>query len=377
LWRRLPLNLPPDTPHLIGAATLVALSLGSTSAGCAFQQAFSPADSLERERVAGAVGARLDSLLSAYEREGFSGTVLVAQRGRVLLLKGYGFADKDRRIRNSPATRFELNSHTKMFTATAILQLAGEGKLRLDDRLDRFFGPFPPAKRDATVEHLASHTAGLVVAGANLNGESRNAFIADMKRLPIESTPGGAYRYTNAGYSLLALVVEAASGMDYEAYLRERVFIPAGMRSATFRDAVPGDDTLFAKGYGASPSNAANPYVWGTIGAGGVWSTVGDVYRWVIAVRHGSLIPAAYHRLLHSPPRPPSREAFGWHVYPAADTSRFRIDKGGGSEVFATQLLYYPDDQVVIVWASNDLTRRWRQTLNRALPDIAFATGNE
>jgi CubicO group peptidase (beta-lactamase class C family) len=363
-------------------AVLIVISSGCTAFGSPSSargergESATVVDSLERERVAGTAGATLDSALLAFEREGFSGTVLVVRRGAIVLLKGYGFADKQRRIRNSPATRFEQNSLTKMFTIAGILQLAAEGKLRLDDRLERFFGPFPPAKRDATVEHLASHTAGLAVRGANLDGTSRRAFIEAIKQTPIESPPGTAYRYTNAGYSLLALLLEAVSGREYEAYVRERVFEPAGMRSAVFRNVVPSDDTLFAKGYGPSPENTLNPYVWGTIGAGGVWSTVGDIYRWVAAVRRGAVIPAPFQQLLHSPPRPPSGEAFAWHVRPATDTSRARIDKGGGSLVFASQLLYYPDDNVVIVWASNDLARRWRQDLNRVLPQLVFTATN-
>lgn len=331
-------------------------------------------DSLEREQVSGVAGVRLDSLLSSYAQQGFSGTVLAVRRGRIVLLKGYGFADKERRIPNSPATRFEQNSLTKMFTAAGILQLASEGKLRLDDPIDRYLGTFPAEKRGATIDQLASHTAGLVVAGASIAGESRDAFVSDMKRTPMESAPGTKYRYTNAGYSMLAAVLEVVSGMKYEDFLRERIFKPAGMRHVVFRNAIPANDPLFARGYGPSADGATpgalNPYVWGTIGAGGVWSTVGDVYRWIAAVESGAVIPAAYHKMLHSPPRPPSLEAYGWHVYAATDTSRFRIDKGGGSAIFASQLQYFPNDGIVIVWASNDLTRRWRQTLNLELPRI-------
>ena len=115
-----------------------------------------------------------------------------------------------------------------------------------------------------------------------------------------------------------------------------------------------------------------NPYVWGTIGAGGVWCTVGDIYRWLMFVESGRAIPARFRSLLFAPPPPPSLEAFGWHYTAKTDSSRTRIDKGGGSDDFATQLLYYPDERVVVVWASNDLSKRWRRTLNQAIPDIVF-----
>ena len=334
-------------------------------------------DSLERTHVAPGLGQRVDSLLSAFETQGFSGTVLIVQRQRILLSKGYGFSNKEARIRNSPATRFELSSLTKMFTAAAVLQLAAEGKLRLDDPLERHLGAFPAEKKTATIEHLASHTAGLVASTADVVGGSRDDFIAAVKSTPQETPPGTAYRYTNVGYSVLGALIEVKSGLRYEDYLRQRIFAPAGMRYPVFRNAVPANDTLVATGYGPPDddgSNALQPYQWGSIGAGGVWTTMGDVYRWVDAVKRGKVIPTQFRQLLLTPPRPPSREAFGWHVYAATDTTRFRIEKGGGSDIFATQLLEFPEEQLVILWASNDLFKRWRQTLNREVPALILGT---
>jgi CubicO group peptidase (beta-lactamase class C family) len=333
------------------------------------------ADPLEIERIAGALGAQLDSQLTRFAAYGFSGTVLVIRDRRIALLKGYGLADVDRGIRNGAATRFEMNSMTKMFTAVGILQLAARGRLSLDDPLERL-GTIPPEKRGVTIRHLASHTSGLVVAGTTLAGDSREAFVRDVMRSPREAPAGAEYRYTNAGYSLLAAIIETASGQTYEAYLRQYAFGPAGMRTATFRDEVPARDSLFALGYVGTPADRTrgppNPYVWGTRGAGGVWATVGDMYRWLIAVEDGVVLPAAQREILFAPPAPPSDEAFGWHVRAASAGTRAQIDKGGGSADFASQLLYYPDDRVAIIWACNDLRQRWRRTLNRALPAIVF-----
>jgi CubicO group peptidase (beta-lactamase class C family) len=226
------------------------------------------------------------------------------------------------------------------------------------------------------VEQLATHTAGLAVAGAPLDGRSRDAFVAGMKAAPVESPPGERYRYTNAGYSLLAAIIEVASGKSFEDYLRQHIFVPAGMQSPVFRTDVRAADATFARGYVGSPSGPVpgppNPYGWGTVGAGGVWATVGDIYRWVVAVERGEVVPNRYRALLFSAPPPPSLEAYGWHVYAATDTARARIEKGGGSDDFASQLIHFPRDGVTIVWASNNLERRWRKTLNRALPDLIF-----
>lgn len=330
-----------------------------------------PADSLEQERVLGGVGMRLDSALTAMETQGFHGTVLVVRGRRIVLLKGYGFANQEQRVRNTAATRFEQNSITKMFTGASILQLAATGMLRLDDPVERFLGAFPEGKRGATVEQLASHTAGLVPAGTTLAGDTREHFVRDVKAAPREAAPGTQYRYTNAGFSLLAAIVERASGEQFEEYLRRNIFARARMRTALFRDEIPANDPRFAHGYIGAQPGPANPYGWGTRGAGGVWSTVGDVYRWVVAVEDGLVLPAAQRATLFAPHKPPAQEMYGWHVRPAIDSTPLMIDKGGGSPDFQSQLLYYPSEHVVIVWAMNNLEKRWRGDLNRVLSGLA------
>lgn len=332
-------------------------------------------DSLERDQANGPLGERLDAQLKQLERFGFSGTVLVARGGEPMLIKGYGLADVEQGLPNTAATRFEMNSMTKMFTGLALLQLEAQGRLDLDAPLERYFGAMPEDKRGATVRQLATHTAGLVRQGTELAGDSRDRFVESVLRAPAESAPGERYRYSNAGYSLLAAIIEVASGESYADYLRGHVFEPAGMASATFRDELPGQDARFAHGYVGTPAAAVpgppNPYAWGTIGAGGVWSSVGDIYRWVTTLEASRLLPPAQLAHWMTPPPPPVEEAFGWQVGVSEDGRRL-LQKGGGSDDFASQLLYYPDDAVVIVWTNNDRRQRWRPTLNRVLPAIVF-----
>ncbi|MFN0100301.1 MAG: serine hydrolase domain-containing protein [Gemmatimonadaceae bacterium] len=333
-------------------------------------------DSLGTERVDGPTGALIDAQMTLYASQGFSGTLLVVRDQRVVLLKGYGRATDTDSTRNAPDTRFEMNSMTKMFTGVSVLQLAGDGRLSLDDSVERHLGAFAVAKPEATIRHLGLHTAGLVPAGTSLASESREAFLRDVGKAPRESAAGVAYRYTNAGFSVLAAIVESVSGESFESYVRRRIFTPAGMRTALFRDEVPASDSRFARGYVAGPSHRvpgpANPYGWGTIGAGGVWCTVGDVYRWLLFVESGRAFDARFRSLLFTDPPAPAQEAFGWRYTAGSDSSRALIAKGGGSDDFASQLLYFPKERVVIVWASNDLSKRWRRTLNQAVPDLVF-----
>ncbi len=313
---------------------------------------------------------RLDFVLSRYAEYGFNGVILVARKGQVVLERGYGLANRERGIPNTPATLFEMNSLTKPFTAAAVLQLEAAGKLKTTDSIGRYLGEMPAAKLAATIDQLATHTAGLVPEGTELDESSRTGFINSVKQVPPESPPGEAYRYTNAGYSLLAAIVEIAGREPFDDYLRRNFFRPAGLRNTGFRKDFESSDPRLAVGYGGTPAaygpEPPNAYTWGTIGAGGVVSTVRDMYLWLKALQGEKILSAAQRRKMFQP-RPEPREGYGWHV--EADTGGIHfIHKGGGSRSFASQILYFPREDLTIVWASNNLVQRWRQTLNRSLP---------
>ncbi|HYC61950.1 MAG TPA: serine hydrolase domain-containing protein [Thermoanaerobaculia bacterium] len=318
---------------------------------------------------------RLHAMLAGYEKDGFSGTVLVAKDGALVLHRGYGFANRERGIRNGTDTLFEVASLTKPFTAAAILQLEAQGKLKTSDPLERWLGPFPPGKAAATIHHLATHTGGLVPDGSDLgSGEDRDQFIAAVKAVAMESAPGGKYRYTNAGYSVLAAVIETVSGDPYATYLRRHIAPRAGLKDMYFRgETVPAD--RMALGYLGTADEAKHsappPLRWGTIGAGGMITTVADLHRWYVALRGGRVLdPPELQKMFHPWPT----EGYGWHVERDA-SGRQMIHKGGGMREYATQMIEYPDDGVLIVWASNDLRTRWRQTLNRGIAEVVFAAG--
>jgi CubicO group peptidase (beta-lactamase class C family) len=314
-----------------------------------------------------AIRGDLHALLTRYESYGFSGTVLVVKDGRVVLHEGYGFADRERGIRNGPETLYEVGSLNKTFTAAAILQLEARGALTTNDPLSRHLGPFPPAKTTATIHHLATHTAGLVPDGTDLGaGTDREDFVENVKRVPAESVPGERYRYTNAGYSVLAAIVERLSSMPYEAYVRERLAKPAGLREIYFR----GGPTPrpMALGYEGTPPKVIvpPPLRWGTHGAGGMIATVGELHRWYLALQADPEMRKMFEER-------PEEEGYAWHVDRDA-VGRRMIHKGGGMPQYASQMIHYPDDRLVIIWASNNLQQRWRQALNRGIAAVAFGT---
>ena len=146
--------------------------------------------------VDGVLGEQLDDLMASFTKEGYSGAVLVAQNGEVILRKGYGLADRERKIQNTPSTLFHVASVGKIFTAAAILKLEMQGKLKTSDLISKYLGEFPKEKSSATIHHLLTHTAGLSVDGSApgsttaLDYSSRQAFVQSMKDAPVESRPG-------------------------------------------------------------------------------------------------------------------------------------------------------------------------------------------
>ncbi len=309
------------------------------------------------------VDPKLHALLTGFEAQGFSGTVLVAKDGHVIHHAGYGLADRERGIRNDTNTLYEVASLEKTFTAAAILELEARGRLSTSDVLSRHLGEFPPAKATATIHHLANHSAGLVPEGTDLGvGADRDDFIANVKRVPAESVPGASYRYTNAGYSVLAAVIEKVTSKSYESFVRELWPGEIYFRGET---AIP--RKRFARGYSGADAteNVPPPRNWGTRGAGGMIATVGEIYAWFLALQSNPRMKKMFEE--H-----PFSEGYAWHVDRDADGRR-RIHKGGGMPQYATQVVNYPDDRVVIVWSSNSLLKRWRQDLNRDIAAIALA----
>lgn len=296
--------------------------------------------------------SKLRTVLEQFEAQGFSGTVLVAKDDRILLHEGYGGNDR--------TTLYEIASLNKTFTAAAILKLQAEGKLRTTDRISKYLGDFPPPKDAATIHHLATHSAGLVVDGADTgDGTNREDFIATVKRLPAESVPGERERYTNAGYSVLTAIIEKVAGVSYDTYVRENLF-----RDVWFRgEPLP---RPIAPGYGPERKLIEPPPLrWGTHGAGGMIMTVGDLYRWFTQLRRDPVMKPMFEDR-------PESEGYAWHVE-VDKNGRRRIHKGGGMPQYQTQIIWFPDERVVIIWATNDLTKRRRQELNERIANTVLS----
>ena len=318
-----------------------------------------------RAAVDGPLGAALDRYLGALVAYGYSGAALVAQHGKVLLDQGYGLADRARGVPFTADTLFDIASISKPFTAAAVLRLEMQGKLRVDDPLSRFFPAAPPDKAGITLHQLLTHTAGLPESlGEEYEPLGRDAFLKRLFSTPLVHPPGRRFLYSNAGYSLLAAVVEVVSGRPFGEFLRTEIFAPAGMRHTGFLPEAA-DRARLAHGYtlegdwGTSldhPIAPDGPF-WNLRGNGGLLTTTGDLYRWHVALQGDSVLSAAERQKYQRPYVPEThaahpRYAYGWSVSPGPDGKRM-LAHVGSNGVFQADFRRYPDDDAVIVTVTN------------------------
>jgi CubicO group peptidase (beta-lactamase class C family) len=314
------------------------------------------AASIRKDIVRGKLGADLDSFLARLSREGYSGAVLVAMKGKIVLEKGYGLADRQRNIRNTATTYFNVASVSKVFTAAAILQLEEKGKLSTTDPISKYLGEFPKEKSGATIHHLLTHTSGLVVKGAALDYSSRESFIRSVKATPMASKPGEKYQYLNAGYSLLAAIVENVSGFTFEDYLHRYIFKPAGMKSTGYVWDSRFKDAPVAIGYRGDNLANLSPEpsetdVWAARGPEGLLTTVGDLYKWIKALGANVVLSArARHKMFTAYV---GDEGYGWHLTKSGRGGTV-VNRGGGLPAFESELRWYMDDDVVVIFTINN-----------------------
>ena len=170
----------------------------------------------------------------------FQGSVLAAREGRVVLKVGYGLADVDGQIPITPETKFLIASVTKTFTAAAVMMLEEEGFLELNDPIGKYLKEYPPETASRiTVHHLLSHTSGIPEAAADPRSlgdlarpRTPGELVALFKDMPLEFEPGTASRYSNSGYIVLGQIIESVSGKPYYDFVRERIFLPLGMKKS-------------------------------------------------------------------------------------------------------------------------------------------------
>ncbi|MCI0606885.1 beta-lactamase family protein, partial [bacterium] len=252
---------------------------------------------------------------------GFSGAVLIALEGEVILSKGYGWADRSKEIPITPETAFAVASITKPFTAAAILKLEQQNKLKTSDSISTYLGSVPVDKQKITIQHLLTHTSGLADQYAAAGITDRSQAIQRILTMVLQGAPGESFRYSNDGYNLLAAIVEIVSGKTFSDYVREELFVPAGMKESGFwgePNFLP--ENRIAHNYNMETDNGAPQYIkasWADRGSSDMITTVHDLFRWHLALQNGKIFPPEILKRMYSPQAKREEEwyyGYGWHV---------------------------------------------------------------
>ena len=332
--------------------------------------------------------AKIQQVLSlAHKYRLFNGTALVAENGRVIYKQGFGMANMEWDIPNTPDTKFRLGSITKQFTATLTLQLVEQGKIKLDGKISDYLPEYrADIGQKVTIHHLLTHTSGIPSYTSQpgfFENVSRNPdkvvdFVKKYASGDLEFEPGSKFLYNNSGYFLLGAIIERVTGKPYQEVLKENILDPLGMKNTGYDH----HDTLIQKraaGYSKTPEGYTNaayldmsiPYA-----AGSMYSTVEDLYLWDQALYTDRLLSAKSKELMFKPFL--QDYAYGWDVTKASfkqnDQPVQIIRHGGGINGFATVIVRLVNQKNLIVLLDNtgQNVERLANTITNILYDQPF-----
>ena len=301
----------------------------------------------------------MDQVAQSYaSSKRFMGSMLVARGAEILFNKGYGFANLEWNIPNSPQTKFRLGSVTKQFTAACILLLEERSKLKTDDPIKKYMPDAPTAWDKITLFHLLTHTSGIPSFTAFPDYASLEPFpttaeklVARFRDRPLDFQPGEKWSYSNSGYVLLGYLIEKISGQPYARFVQENIFTPFGMKDSGYDSnsaIIPRRASGYAPGKDG-PENAGFIHMSVPHAAGALYSTTEDLLRWEQGLFGGKLLSDASLRKMTTPFK--DKYAFGLEV--REEKGRRVIQHGGGIEGFNTLLAYYPEDKLTVVVLGN------------------------
>ncbi|HET7656051.1 MAG TPA: serine hydrolase domain-containing protein [Luteimonas sp.] len=304
----------------------------------------------------------IDALMQRYQGEVPGASLLVLKDGEAVVRRGYGLSDLAQGTEAGPATNYRLASVSKQFTAAAILLLAQDGKLSLEDPVRRWLPSLPAVADPITIEHLLTHTSGLVdyedLMGEDWRGQIRDAGVLELLEQEdrLYFPPGMAYRYSNGAYALLSLIVEQASGLDYPTFLRQRIFLPLGMQDTLAF--VEGGPAVPHRAWGYSEDGAGwtrtdQSTTSAVLGDGGIYSSIDDLTRWDAALYDDRLLSDASRALAFAPHVQVTGEpyeaayGYGWRI--TGDT----LWHSGETIGFRNVIVRWPEQRLTVVLLSN------------------------
>lgn len=314
---------------------------------------------------------QIEELLTKYYEYGqFNGSALVADDGEVIFSEGFGMANMEHDIPNTPNTKHRIGSITKQFTAALILQLVEEGKLELDKSISTYLPDYKgPAADVVTIHHLLTHSSGIPSYTSFPNffeEESRDPrtpkeFVKVFSDSTLQFTPGERFVYNNSAYFLLGHIIEEVTGKSYEQVLQENILDPLDMKDTGYDH----HSTIIknrATGYEKDGDGYVNaPYLDMSLpyAAGSLYSTVEDLYKWDRALYKNEILSEESKKLMFTPQMPDgnSQYGYGWSIgaLPLGNSNDSIpiVAHGGGINGFNTLIVRFPEEDDLVVLLNN------------------------
>jgi len=341
---------------LLGRSLLVSVSLFLLALFASAQTSLQPADP-----SADPVDAYVHAEMQKRQIPGLA--LLVVRDGKIERAQGYGFSNVELNAPVRPETIFQSGSMGKQFTAAAVMMLVEQGKLRLDDPLNKFFPDAPAAWKQVKVKNLLSHTAGFTDYPKNFDYRrdyTEDQLLKIVEGIPLAFPPGSQWSYSNLGYLTLGILIHKVSGQFYGDLLHDRIFQPLGMNATRIiseADIIPNR----AAGYRLVKGQLKNqewvaPKV-NTTADGSLYFSILDLAKWDAALREGKLLTPASYDLMWTPFRlndgKPNADGYGFGWFISNVNGHHVIEHGGSWQGFNTNISRYVDDKLTIVILTN------------------------
>lgn len=286
---------------------------------------------------------QIDNFFKKAQTNNFSGNVLVVHEGKIILKEGYGWKDRETEMPEDGNSVFDIGSITKQFTGAAILKLEMQGKLKTTDLLGKYFPEIPADKKNITLHHLLTHSAGFPGAiGDDFEQISSEDFMKLAFNEELLFTPGEMYEYSNVGFSILGILVEKLSSKTYEQFLHDEIFVPAGMLHTGY--IIPQyDPNTLSVGYTSDGErwgtmterfNGVSPG-WHLKANGGILSTLDDMYNWTLALEGEKILNNAAKEKYFTPhikeyPDGDTYYGYGWVIMDSPEGKMIWHNGGNG-----------------------------------------------
>jgi CubicO group peptidase (beta-lactamase class C family) len=332
-----------------------------------------------RQRLAAQIDSMAAAALASWPAVGLS--VAVLRGGDTIVAKGYGRADLENDLPATAQTVYRIGSITKQFTAAAVMQLVEQGKIALDDTIQRFLPAYHTQGHRVTIRQLLTHTSGIksyTSLGPEWTSRMRldlapDSLVALFQDKPFDFEPGTRFLYDNSGFYLLGMLIERVSGESYAGYLQQHLFGPLGLSATRYCDERPliphrarGYERDSGRFVNSSPLSMTQPFA-----AGALCSTVGDLVRWARSLAAHRPVSAASYTAMTTPATltDGSHTTYGFGLVVGDLGGHRKVGHGGGINGFLSEIDDYPADSLTVAVLANSESAR----PGRLADDIARA----